>query len=121
MATFTGIRSQGDGASAVAIDPSDGSVYVAGSGENLIGSETSSDWWIKKFSSSGVEDTTGWNKMFDSAESTKKTTSQKQFVDIIDEIVSKLSTLKPGIIVFSGFRDKDGLTSHLEELLDDTT
>ncbi len=50
-----------DRAQAVAVD-SDGSVYVAGYGSSLVGTNTQEDWWIKKFDSDGNEDTTNWNK-----------------------------------------------------------
>ena len=53
-----------DGANSVAIDPSGGSVYVAGYKRKVTGSPFD-DWWIKKFSSSGIEDTASWNQTFD--------------------------------------------------------
>ena len=57
----------GGKAHSVAIDPSDGSVYVVGYGWNLVVTGSSNeDWWIKKFSSSGVEDSANWNKIFSS-------------------------------------------------------
>jgi len=40
----------------------DKNVYVAGCGDNLVSSESESDWWIKKFDKNGVEDTANWNK-----------------------------------------------------------
>jgi len=49
----------------VAID-SNNNVYVAGWGRNLVSSTSKPDIWIKKFNSNGVEDTTNWNKVFDS-------------------------------------------------------
>jgi hypothetical protein len=49
----------------VAIDPMDGSVYFAGTGQKLISSGSYYDLWIKKCSSTGVEDTTNWNLKFD--------------------------------------------------------
>jgi len=48
-----------DGARAVAVDSED-NVYVAGSGDS-VGGGPGHDWWIKKFSSDGTEDTTNWN------------------------------------------------------------
>ncbi|MCP4134134.1 MAG: hypothetical protein GY754_24390 [bacterium] len=48
----------------VAID-SDDNIYVAGTGKNLVSDSSSSDWFIKKYSNDGVEDTTRWDKKFD--------------------------------------------------------
>ena len=56
-----------DQAWSVTIDPSDSSVYVVGNGPNLLTGSSGNDWWIKKFSSSGVEDTTNWNKTIDNS------------------------------------------------------
>ena len=57
--------SNNDGANSVAVNQSDGSVYVAGDGFDLISGTSQSDWWIKKLDSSGVEDTTNWDKQID--------------------------------------------------------
>jgi hypothetical protein len=46
----------------VAVDGSDGSVYVVGYKEV---SDEGKNWWIKKFDSNGDEDTANWNKGFD--------------------------------------------------------
>jgi uncharacterized delta-60 repeat protein len=59
--------SNSDYAYSVAIDSADGSVYVVGRSDNLVSGTSGYDWWIKKFSSSGVEDTANWNKMFNSS------------------------------------------------------
>lgn len=48
---------------AIAID-SDDNVYVGGFGYNLVSGSSEEDWWIKKFSSDGTEDTANWNKSF---------------------------------------------------------
>ena len=53
-----------DRAYAVAVDSLD-NIYVAGNGDALVGDLTASDWWIKKFDSEGVEDTTFWDKKLD--------------------------------------------------------
>lgn len=55
-----------DVAYSVALD-STGNVYVVGSGFNLVSTSSGVDWWIKKFNSSGIEDTLNWNKKFSSA------------------------------------------------------
>jgi hypothetical protein len=55
-----------DSAKAIATD-SMGNVYVAGNGTNLVNGTSGSDWWIKKYSSAGVEDIVNWNKSFSSA------------------------------------------------------
>ena len=61
--------SQQDSSESVAIDPADGSVYVAGFGSNLVSGSSGQDWWIKKFDSGGNEDTLGWNKKYDASDS----------------------------------------------------
>jgi hypothetical protein len=48
----------------VAVD-TNGNVYVVGYGTNIASSSSGNDWWIKKFSSSGVEDTSNWDKRID--------------------------------------------------------
>ncbi|MBW2996158.1 right-handed parallel beta-helix repeat-containing protein, partial [Candidatus Woesearchaeota archaeon] len=60
--TFDGTGG-GDVAYSVDVD-SNGNVYVIGSGQNLISGTSSYDWWLKKFSSAGVEDTSNWNKTY---------------------------------------------------------
>ncbi len=52
-----------DRAESIAVDSND-NIYVVGYGTNLISGTSGNDWWIKKYSSSGVEDTS-WNKTFD--------------------------------------------------------
>ncbi len=47
-----------------------GAVYVAGYGFNLANSTSDRDLWIKKFNSSGGEDTVNWNKNYTSPGST---------------------------------------------------
>lgn len=54
-----------DIAYSIAID-SNSNVFVSGFGENLKSSNSKADWWIKKFSHDGIEDTTYWNKICDS-------------------------------------------------------
>ncbi len=58
----------GDIAYGVATDSND-NIYVVGVATNLVGAGTGSDWWIKKFNSSGHEfnTTEGWNKSYDGA------------------------------------------------------
>ncbi|MCP3681918.1 MAG: hypothetical protein GY861_04435 [bacterium] len=48
----------------VAVD-ADGNVFVVGSGIFLVGGSPSRDWWLKKYTSNGTEDTDNWNKTFD--------------------------------------------------------
>jgi hypothetical protein len=43
----------------------DGNVYIIGEGTNLIDTYSQKDIWIKKFDSTGIEITTGWNKQVD--------------------------------------------------------
>lgn len=62
--TFSSSGTNADSAQTVAVDSGD-NVYVAGYGTNLVNAASGMDWWIKKFSSSGAEDTTNWNKSFD--------------------------------------------------------
>ncbi len=54
----------------IVIDSSN-NVYVGGEGWHLVsdapGSTSGYDWWIKKFDSTGAEDTVNWNKMYDGA------------------------------------------------------
>ncbi len=52
-----------DVASFVAVDGND-NIYVVGYAQKLSSSTSNTDMWIKKFDSSGVEDTTNWNKNF---------------------------------------------------------
>jgi hypothetical protein len=44
-----------DSVRGVAVDNAGSTVYVFGTGEDLVGSDSGFDWWIKKFSSLGVE------------------------------------------------------------------
>lgn len=53
-----------DAVKSIAVDSS-ANVYIAGYGQNLAGVSSGYDWWIKKFSSIGDEDTANWNKKFD--------------------------------------------------------
>lgn len=48
----------------IAID-SQGNVYVGGYAFNLASDSSGVDWWIKKYSKNGVEDTTNWDKKLD--------------------------------------------------------
>ncbi|MFC2163248.1 hypothetical protein ACFLRF_06160 [Candidatus Altiarchaeota archaeon] len=57
---FSSINGSGEEAYSVATD-SENNVYVVGRGKDLDGG-TQSDWWIKKFDSSGTEDIINWNK-----------------------------------------------------------
>ena len=66
-ASFSSTGTNNDYAYSVAVHPTNGSVYVVGSGFNLVGGGSSDDWWIKKFDSSGIEDTVNWNASFDSS------------------------------------------------------
>ena len=56
---------QGNGSNdtvySVTMDSSD-NFYVAGYGLNLVSGSSGEDWWIKKFTLSGIEDNAGWNK-----------------------------------------------------------
>lgn len=49
----------------IAFDSS-GNVFIAGHGEDLVGTNTNRDWWIRKFSPAGMEDMT-WNKKIHSS------------------------------------------------------
>ncbi|MFC1753964.1 CARDB domain-containing protein, partial [Thermoproteota archaeon] len=60
------ITATGDDAWGVTLDSED-NVYVVGRGVHLAGPTSGYDWWIKKFNSSGTEDTTNWNKNFSSS------------------------------------------------------
>ena len=40
---------------------------MVGQGVNLVTGSSSNDWWIKKFSSAGIEDTANWNKTIDNS------------------------------------------------------
>ena len=44
---------------------SENNVYVAGA---VVGDSDTEDWWIKKYSSSGVEDTENWNIILDGSQ-----------------------------------------------------
>jgi hypothetical protein len=46
---------------------SSGNLYAAGNGQNLVAGTSGLDWLIKKFSSTGIEDTVNWNKTFNTA------------------------------------------------------
>lgn len=60
------LNSQTDSIQALAVD-SQNNLYAAGTGYNQVSGTSAGDWWIKKFSSNGVEDTTNWNKEFSSS------------------------------------------------------
>lgn len=59
--SFDGGNNLSDSAFACAVDTV-GNVYVAGRNDSGGGNQ---NWWIKKYSETGVEDTTNWNKIFD--------------------------------------------------------
>ena len=63
----------------LAIDPKNNNIYVIGMGNNLVSAASSTDWWIKKFNSSGTEDTTLWNKTYSSSESQSDTAQAAYF------------------------------------------
>ena len=55
---------EGDGNDAItcsAVD-SDGNLYFAGYGFELVNNHSGYDWWIKKISKEGIEDSLNWNK-----------------------------------------------------------
>ncbi len=47
-------------------------VYAAGYGQDLISGDSQRDWWMKMFAEDGTEDTTNWDKSFDSANDSDK-------------------------------------------------
>ena len=53
-----------DQTKAITVDTNN-NVFVVGYGSNLVNSSSLNDWWIKKFNSSGSENTTNWNLTFD--------------------------------------------------------
>jgi|GEM_PF-1378379 len=59
------ITNDGDDAALSIATGADDSLYAAGYGMNLVGGDSLSDWWVKKYSSAGVEDATDWNFSFD--------------------------------------------------------
>ena len=58
--TYSTAGSNLDISSSVTTD-SINNVYVVGFGDDLNGSGTAIDWWIKKFNETGMEDTSQWN------------------------------------------------------------
>jgi hypothetical protein len=61
-------NNESERAKAVAIDSND-NIYVGGYGVNLVSASSGNDWWIKKFSPDGTEDTTNWNISIDGGDS----------------------------------------------------
>jgi hypothetical protein len=53
-----------DNVNDLAFDSED-NIYLAGTGYNIVQTDSSFDAWIKKFDKNGVEDITNWNKMLD--------------------------------------------------------
>src|SRR3989344_5879844 len=60
--TFTSSGRNTDDALNVALDPNN-NVYIAGTAFNITGTEKNY-WLLKKYNGSGTEDTTNWNKTF---------------------------------------------------------
>lgn len=63
--TFSGTGNADDRAQAVTVD-SLGNVYVVGYGTNIATFSSSLDWWIKKFTETGTQNTSPWNINFTS-------------------------------------------------------
>jgi hypothetical protein len=76
---------EGDGNDAItcSVMDSQGNIYFAGYGFELINHHSGSDWWIKKIDSSGNEVTSGWDKKIDLNGSTS-TTYDKPTNAVID-------------------------------------
>ncbi|MFA6072514.1 MAG: DUF87 domain-containing protein [Candidatus Woesearchaeota archaeon] len=66
---------------------SDGSLYVVGSAWGIVSGSSNYDWWIKKFNSNGVEDTTNWNKTISGGDLTRSDNAHSVFVSPIDDSV----------------------------------
>ncbi|MBI5332653.1 MAG: PGF-pre-PGF domain-containing protein, partial [Candidatus Aenigmarchaeota archaeon] len=64
--TFAGALNCGEKAYSIAVDSFD-NVYAAACGYNIASASSNYDWWIKKFTSTGVEDIVSWNKTVNSA------------------------------------------------------
>lgn len=89
--TIDGGNNSIDSARELAIAP-DGSLYVVGSVTPIGGPDT--DWWIKKFSADGIEDTASWNKIFDGGASQNDAARTIQVAPNGDVYVA--GTLNPG-------------------------
>lgn len=63
---FGSAGSGDDVAYSIGLDSSN-NVYVVGNGTNLVSASSGVDWWLKKFNSSGIEDTANWDKKFSSS------------------------------------------------------
>ncbi len=74
-----------DYAFGIAVDSQD-NIYVAGVGDDIVDGSSNWDWWIKKFSSDGTEDTTNWNKMYSSASASRMDRLYSVTVDEQDNV-----------------------------------
>lgn len=79
---------------------SEGNLYTAGYGMNIFSASSGGDGWVKKFSPAGLEDVSGWNKVFDFS-----------VVDIIEEIEAgpddEIYVAGYGLNLYDNFSDFD--------------
>ena len=103
--TFDGGEGDGDDKITYALHDSQGNLYFMGYGFELVNHHSGYDWWIKKFTSEGVEITNGWNKKIDHADDYSYSTPKDSelitnaIIDSNDNLIVASST---NTIKFSG-------------------